>query len=800
MKKLWHYKLPLLVKSLILLSLASQSAVGESIVITPQNIRDALTSTATPTEYLQQAVNTQIRESLESAGVGLGTGTLVYTDILPGSRINDGCNPVDVDDVFISAVVNNSSFLSADIVSLHEPMVLSLNLNAELSVEGSAEQTFGFRVGDCIEVGSDRFSFQAEGPFEFGLTISLDLNPIFDQPGNTLVLQPEVSVTGGLNAWSVSVDVNDTIFRAVLERYLEDKIRDSLSSERIAAAIADVEQSLRQQLSALQEDDSLTIELPAPDDPQIDALYELLSPTADYSLSIAYTRTRRAELLAAIISGDQDWLDDIVSDTAACQASSILQIDLPHAPLYSTANGSCARVERIDTEQAAGRSYSLYLDELCLQPAQVDPVSAVDFCTVALDTRRLGNAASKPEQLESWQFSPGNQFDISAASLAGLEQPFIQRVKYKEVQTAAGLCQLEMRVYSALPGKEPSTQFRSILVLHGGSWQHRSSGFIGVEPMATQFVSRGFVVFVPFYRLLGEREGNVECQQAAFSDITDDANDALDWVVENQERYGAKGRVSLFGQSAGGHLGAMLAINRSDQIERAALFYAPTDFPDFLEELQSGRFVSGSGTRILESVLAQELGSIVATNELLQQNSFPDAISQKMVNNLRVPPLFLLHGEQDSVLPFRQSVRLCNALGGNPDTGVASLDPNTTSARRVHECDDQGSQLHLIAQGQHALDICIADELCLSGDRNSAQLTGDSVNEMLAWMQRSELLAQDSFLDDTDSAARGSSDSALLAILMLIGFPRLRIALAGIRKPGYFKRYSPWKHLHHLSE
>ena len=106
------------------------------------------------------------------------------------------------------------------------------------------------------------------------------------------------------------------------------------------------------------------------------------------------------------------------------------------------------------------------------------------------------------------------------------------------------------------------------------------------------------------------------------------------------------------------------------------------------------------------------------------------------------------------------------------------MDPNTTSARRIHECDGQGSQLHLIAQGQHALDICIADELCLSGDRNSAQLTGDSVDEMLAWMERSQLPIQSSLLDGSDSSTGGSGGPVLLLALMLSGYTRSRRALA----------------------
>ena len=83
MKIFQQFKVSLQFQSLILLLLTSTSAVSESIVITPQNLRDAVTSSTTPTEFLQQTVNAQIRDALESAGIGLEDGTLVYTDTLP---------------------------------------------------------------------------------------------------------------------------------------------------------------------------------------------------------------------------------------------------------------------------------------------------------------------------------------------------------------------------------------------------------------------------------------------------------------------------------------------------------------------------------------------------------------------------------------------------------------------------------------------------------------------------------------------------------------------------------------------
>ena len=78
-------------------------------------------------------------------------------------------------------------------------------------------------------------------------------------------------------------------------------------------------------------------------------------------------------------------------------------------------------------------------------------------------------------------------------------------------------------------------------------------------------------------------------------------------------------------------------------------------------------------------------------------------------------------------------MRACNALGGDPDAGPAPLAPTLTELRRTVACDARGSALHLIAEGEHALDACIGDGLCLSGSPDSAALVADSIRTMLAW-------------------------------------------------------------------
>jgi acetyl esterase/lipase len=124
---------------------------------------------------------------------------------------------------------------------------------------------------------------------------------------------------------------------------------------------------------------------------------------------------------------------------------------------------------------------------------------------------------------------------------------------------------------------------RPLLVLHGGTWQNRGSSFLGLEASVSQFTERGFIVFAPFYRLVGEKDGNIECNGASWREVTQDAESALDWVVQNGAALGAvQEPVTVFGQSAGAHLAAWLVANRGNDVRRTLMYYGPTDTLDFL--------------------------------------------------------------------------------------------------------------------------------------------------------------------------------------------------------------------------
>ena len=143
-------------------------------------------------------------------------------------------------------------------------------------------------------------------------------------------------------------------------------------------------------------------------------------------------------------------------------------------------------------------------------------------------------------------------------------------------------------------------------------------------------------------------------------------------------------------------------------------------------------------------------------------NSFPAIVAG---DPERHPPMFLLHGESDTLLPSRQSVRMCNALAGDVENGPAPFDLNTQSARRIFACDDRGSQLHLIAEGEHTLDLCISDELCFAGSPVSAAATADSVQRMLDWVVTDSVVEVAAL---SNRAATGGGQFGLPGLLLLL--------------------------------
>ena len=751
------------------ISLSMGVARAESLSISVGELSDAIGTMDDEPDAISRLALLKIQAQLNSANLLLENGDILLSDSATNLATDSGCTRTEVRSLNTLLTLRSDSRLDFSFDSLNEPFTLSLALDLGVSATGRAKQIVGFRLGSCQDLGNDNFSFSARGDASIGLELVVLLNPTLDESGQRLVLRPEVVLTGELEKRNVAVDVDDSLLRSVLEDIIEDQIDSALDERELLSAVNDLEQKLSDALGkTLDSDGTLVVELPAPTDEQVSALYRTLSPEGDLMLSLGYVRSQRVALLAALLVGDDDAVSAIFSDAVQCEAAGVLQIKMPQPVVYAITDNGCEVAQIPDAETSEARqptsANTWFEDAQCQITFDYMPTSTVDFCRTVLDNNRLGNADSRVEQLGRWTLSPGTRFDIGAVSLQGRIQPFTQRVKYKQIATPMGECALEMRIHSKGPlsgnAVSSSAPSRALIAFHGGSWQRRSSGALGIEAFAAQFVNEGFVVFAPFYRLIGTAEGTEACNDASLSEVLDDASDALTWVLANGARYGVDGNPVLFGQSAGGHLAGVLAVERAEEVESAVLFYAPTDFAEFARQLRDGEIETTTGQRILETVVDQTVDSLDLQAPLIQRNTLTARVATDVS---AVPPFFILHGQRDTVLPVSQSIRFCNALAGNPDTGPASemLANPTSTLQLVTRCGAYGSELHLIAEGEHALDLCVADELCLSGSPESADLTRDSVERMLRWVTTAGL-------DDDSSQNSNGGAAGILSLIMLL--------------------------------
>lgn len=465
-------------------------------------------------------------------------------------------------------------------------------------------------------------------------------------------------------------------------------------------------------------------------------------------------------------------LSDVFRSALACQLVEPALADMPVAELFRRDRAVCVA----GLPDAADTAW--FADRECTLPVPVEPTSQARWCAALLDEGRLGEARGVGA-LPVWTRSPGSRLDLGARSLDGVLQPWLARETFRTIDTPRGRCSLEMRIYAPAPvvdgraaDNAPSAgaSGRPLIAWHGGSWSNRGFGSFGLELTIPHFTARGFTVYMPFYRLLGDSDGSAACQQADFeNDIVADAHAAVDWVRDNGSRYGTQGRPVLFGQSAGGQLAARIAVDRPDDIAGAVLFYAPSDFTDFALRAQSGAYADEQGLGILERVLNGPLDSADISTAPIAPNTLPLRILR---DGIDAPPMFMLHGDADTLVEPRQSVRLCDALAGRQLPATDEPVAATRGLREVTSCGSD-STLHRVSQGQHALDVCLLAgplplDSCLSGSEGSRERVADAIGSAAVFAEAAAAAgnsaAPDPMLqvDDEPPAAGGSGGGGAL--------------------------------------
>jgi acetyl esterase/lipase len=213
-----------------------------------------------------------------------------------------------------------------------------------------------------------------------------------------------------------------------------------------------------------------------------------------------------------------------------------------------------------------------------------------------------------------------------------------------EYAVIPGYRPLELDLYLPETG-EPAPV---IVHVHGGGWRRGSRR----HPLPTlgdgfyeRLAAEGFAVAAIDYRLSGE---------ARFPAAVEDVAAAVGWVRDNAAAYGLDaGRVFLWGDSSGGHLALQCALTGS-KVQGVVAWFPVTDLTGLPSDIAEAGGVPDPGPDSREALFLGAPASSVP--ELARQASPVTHASAS------APPILLMHGATDDMVPAAQSVRLAEAL------------------------------------------------------------------------------------------------------------------------------------------
>lgn len=598
---------------------------------------------------------------------------------------------------------------------------------------------------------ADTFSVSGDFNYKAKLDFRLALNPLVQKTVNgetqlsfvpvvslketipNLVINKfhaKIGLTYILDKLLPGTPVSDLLSRKIRKGALSDIITEK--KKEIKLSIADKRASIQKDLDKKLRNKVFTLPRYSP---QMADLILSLVPNLSFPISQAFLQNHWEEILFFAFTGDRAGLEKLLTSSLACQASTNLMVNMPVMPL------------------PAGTPFTA--------------TSIADFCGESIDSAKLGNAdvwdggpwvsqentsinqpwvQSGSETEMPWTLNPATKYNLGVNSITGNYQPYMKRVMYKSVIGAPRewkqlihipfvpqpipaprvqdtTCKLEMRIYKK---DIAATNLKPVIAFHGGSWKYRGAGWNGLESQISHMTERGMVVFAPFYRLAGSSDGPAECHNAKWDDITSDAESAFDWVEANMAQYGAEGKISLMGQSAGAHLSAWLSTNYAPaKVERAFLLYPPTDLGNYVDDLNAGNIdptAAEQGIDALETFLNIPKGSLNRAKTLaadaVTQNSFPTIVNDQVAAGLqKYPSMFMVHGYKDALVPYTQSTRLCKALDGKLNsTADLFTKPTGKTVAGYYSgsvtCGDNGSSMHLMYASDHGLDFCLPGVKC----------------------------------------------------------------------------------------
>jgi acetyl esterase/lipase len=203
-----------------------------------------------------------------------------------------------------------------------------------------------------------------------------------------------------------------------------------------------------------------------------------------------------------------------------------------------------------------------------------------------------------------------------------------------------------------LPEKKSAQPFPFVFWIHGGAWKEGSKEWDNVKYL----VRYGYAIATVDYR---------SSDRAPFPAQIQDCNAALNFVLAHARDYGIDpNKCVIGGASAGGHLALLLGMARhqsrfgaNPRVKPLAIldFFGPADLTNMMGDLKS--IHSDRGIRLLLDAGSSLLGAPIEKSRAKARKASP--ITYVSPGN---PPILIVHGRKDDLVPVAQSERLHAAL------------------------------------------------------------------------------------------------------------------------------------------
>jgi len=202
-----------------------------------------------------------------------------------------------------------------------------------------------------------------------------------------------------------------------------------------------------------------------------------------------------------------------------------------------------------------------------------------------------------------------------------------------------------------LPGKGDKP-FPLIFWIHGGAWMMGFKDWDNVKYL----VRHGYAIASIDYRMSTDAKFPAQIQ---------DCNTALNFILAHATNYGINPRQFVVGGgSAGGHLALLMGLARNEKafgadasIKPLAIldFFGPADFNKMKDDLEA--INSTNGIKLFQDAVPKLLGA-----PLGQFSDEAKIASPVNYVSAASPPVLILQGGKDDLVPVAQSRRLHDAL------------------------------------------------------------------------------------------------------------------------------------------